>query len=58
MLLLLLLGAGMTTPTTDGVRAYGHTTFRSVTGGVTSATAVTLAGSGNTPLTNAETTEE
>lgn len=58
MLLLLLLGAGVTTPTTDGVRAYGHTTFRAVTGGATGVTSVTLADTGATPRTNAETTEE
>ena len=58
MLLLLLLGAGPTTPSVDGVRAYGHTTFRVVTGTATSTTTITLADGNLRAVTNADTTEE
>lgn len=58
MLLLLLIGAGVTTPTTDGVRAYATTTFRSATNGATSASSVSLAATTVAPQTNAQTTEE
>ena len=57
MLLLLLLGAGTPTPSVDGVRAYGHTTFRAVTGAAISTTTITSADADTTARTNAETTE-
>ena len=58
MLLLLLIGAGIATPTVDGVRAYATTTFSAATGAATGITSITLAQTGTSPRTNAETTEE
>lgn len=56
MLLLMLLGYGQTAP--PGVRAYGHTTFRAVTGGATAVTTVVNSGVAIAARTNARTTEE
>lgn len=58
MLLLLLLGAGVTTPTVDGVRAYGHTTYATVTQSATATMTITNAARTVRAVTNAETTEE
>lgn len=59
MLLLLLLGASSGgPPPADGVRAYGHTSYSAVTGGVQAQSSVTLVGSSVGALTNAQTTEE
>lgn len=58
MLLLLLIGAGVTTPTTDGVRAYGHTTYATVTNAAQATTTITNAARTVRAVTNAETTEE
>lgn len=58
MLLLLLIGAGITTPTTDGVRAYANTTYRAVSNAATAATSITNADGSMYAVTNADTTEE
>lgn len=57
-MLLLMLGYGQAAPPIVGVRAYGHTTFRAVTGGATAVTTVTHGSVAIAARTNARTTEE
>lgn len=58
MLLLLLLGAGTPTPSVDGVRAHGSTTYRSATDSATVATSISLVDGSTRAVTNADTTED
>lgn len=56
MLLLMLIGYAP--PIIPGVRAYGRTTVRAVTGGATGVTTVTRNNTALTARTTAHTTEE